>query len=724
MENVLNNNKISKRVAAFLAVMQVLGLVGGSTVASIVLGACPHPTSSTPTPGPGPGPGPGPTIEYDYRVIFNGQVGNGDSNVLKVNSGAVDLTIDIKPENGGYIEVIYPSALQNTDSQASHIVDITTLSLKTSELQDLFSADRMSIPVKIKPEGASGVITTDDAGDINSKISTALAAFAKKEQETIEDGVHKNDWTEIGSGAASLDTSAIDEKNQYDSPSSAESTVTLWNTDDATVVRDDTTTTVTINVANKDGGTLNAGILNSLGSNAIQPGDTVKVEFSRASSGTGLDTIRFGKLAELRTAILAKNGNGANIHMESSTVAGQEVTPLFNAYDVYANVFNASKSSNGDEIFEGMTVKNTTTTTGWYIDVASGKKVKVDVIGMPDATKLKGFGLEVANRTDLSFAGSPILSGLESSSDGTGTAVAASYYNNAFNMLKISTVADFRSLLFEPKDLYLTAGVIDSNSKLVQFFESYMDNSSNLNKLKNGFYIPNSTGIYVDGGANPYAVNAVSPSASELNGNVAVFLGSKGVSLRELKLTNPNLYTSGSIAQARNLILDGSDWKNIDIGYSQGVITSVNTPVKSISDPSNSSLWYRVMGHNGEGYITPLKGNNNIVLEFGNVSATDVVKISTGGSNLSILAQISPDAARNSVINAYFSVPSNRVYYSGSTNGARPSTTLQSWASTVMGNGTPTISLAPADKSIRLAGAKGARAPWCGSAGVPGTGLV
>jgi hypothetical protein len=49
---------------------------------------------------------------------------DGGNNTLKVNSDEVELPLSI--ESGAYIQVEYPSALQDADGLESHITDVST----------------------------------------------------------------------------------------------------------------------------------------------------------------------------------------------------------------------------------------------------------------------------------------------------------------------------------------------------------------------------------------------------------------------------------------------------------------------------------------------------------------------------------------------------------------------------------------------------------------------
>jgi hypothetical protein len=182
--------------------------------------------------------------------------------------------------------------------------------------------------------------------------------------------------------------------------------------------------------------------------------------------------------------------------------------------------------------------------------------------------------------------------------------------------------------------------------------------------------------------------------ADKVNGNLAVWLGNKGVALQEVYLTNPNLYNSDtSIGSLRNVVLDGHDWKAIDIGYASGVIVSKNTPVKSIDDVGNSNLWYVVQAQSSNHTVVA----NVSVLELGSL-VSDASKISAPGPSHNLAALITSDSTQRGAVDSRFHPAAGKDYI-----GTSPiTTTWSSYASGVIGGVPPEITRAPSLKAGSL----------------------
>ncbi|GHV42872.1 hypothetical protein AGMMS49546_22920 [Spirochaetia bacterium] len=210
-------------------------------------------------------------------------------------------------------------------------------------------------------------------------------------------------------------------------------------------------------------------------------------------------------------------------------------------------------------------------------------------------------------------------------------------------------------------------------------------------------------------GGIPYSGNTPT-GGTELNGNAAVYLLTKNVSLNELRLDNPTWYGSGNPATAtgtvvRNLVLNGSNWANVQLAEADGVVTS-DVPVKGIAGDSNNNLWY-VINFQPSSTGVPIAAN---VLEFGPsvTTATNIGQIGTVGSTGSLAAWISNQTVEGGRNVNWTSI--GKKYTDATASGV----TKQNWATAVK-NGTalPTFTagssyaLAPSDKSIRLAGNKG-----------------
>jgi hypothetical protein len=224
---------------------------------------------------------------------------------------------------------------------------------------------------------------------------------------------------------------------------------------------------------------------------------------------------------------------------------------------------------------------------------------------------------------------------------------------------------------------------------LLAFLEAYMTTSADKAKL-DGLTVELNAGGFSLRKTLPYSEDTIAVSeADKVNGNLAVWLGSKGVELQELYLTNPTLYTSAtSIGSLRNVVLAGDNWKHIEVeAASSGVIVSVNTPVKELNSAGNSNLWYVVQGYSdtsNEFIIADVD-----VLEVHHASAAQRLVAPNG--TLHIQGLITPNEAMKTTLISKFIVEGTRYYYSGSPNGARPSVTWQQYAASVAAGNTPTF---------------------------------
>jgi hypothetical protein len=220
------------------------------------------------------------------------------------------------------------------------------------------------------------------------------------------------------------------------------------------------------------------------------------------------------------------------------------------------------------------------------------------------------------------------------------------------------------------------------------FLESYMSSASDQSKLEAGMPIDAASVVpmHLTGPTVPYSGNGIDTAALELSGNLAVYLGSRGVALQELRLTNPNLFAapnpSVSMGTSRNLILEGNDWSNIQFPVAHGVVTSVNTPVASIG---GSNLWYVVNG-SASTNNTQISGSN-ISLEV--TDATAASHLIPYGLSLSLDAMISSSTSvRDTLLSHNFVPTSGKNYVLPS----RPTTTWESYAEAVRdGTTLPTL---------------------------------
>jgi hypothetical protein len=426
--------------------------------------------------------------------------------------------------------------------------------------------------------------------------------------------------------------------------------------------------------------------------NMIASGDTVNVTFRQADSGTNRDRISFGRVSELRTALIA--AGAATVNMSSSDDPGKSVAPLFNADEIFSwpgtstdKVFN-KYTTNGEKIFGNIKVYNASSNQ-WYIDVPSGQKIiitKLNLMAYPSAsnnTYLNGFGLKVANKNDITFDNT-ILTGLNQPS--SNAQVAPSKLDAAFALLKLDSKADFPVFNgITNSGIYLDKIGIEDNiaaSARVEAFLTKTIESSTIANLEKLVAVDNSL-IFQK--SNPYSVNSYS-TANPVNGNLAVWLGSKGVEFSEVYLTNPSLYALNStnmIGRVRNAVLDGNDWSKITLNNGAGVIVSKNTPVAGI--PSSTNLWYVVQGQSS----THTAIANISVLELTS-GVTDASKISAPGASHNLAALITTGSSQRNQVDSRFHPASGKDYV-----GTRPSTTnWQTYAAGVIGNSPPAITKA------------------------------
>jgi hypothetical protein len=664
------------------------------------LGACPQDGNTEPD-------SPVYTTEYVYHALppeYEGEVG------LTIDTTGVNLNISVSG-SGAALTVEFPASLKQQAAAA-----VYALSVPQNVMEEIGQNINGPWTINFRPvtdgNDANDEISDADADGIVSGIINALKS-AGVELIRYKDGVEEKRENKIlgdvlpadFTSGISRDYTGMTLKNEdYTADASEPSpgynvTHDLWaEAPGAVFSKSGDTLSIDIPAWNN----ASAAVLGAPGlpGDLLVDGNTaVTIVFTAGTSGL----IRFQNILALRNALAAKGAAPANIHM-----SGNGVVPLFNGDDLFDTASSPgtkvfTPANENLEIYDGFKVAKDGSNK-WYIEAASGKKVFIDTtlryVDQTAAGKVKGFGLDaVTNGGVVAFIGSrqTILAGEKTGDTLADLETSAAHLDEAFRLINLNSVSDFRAHFADVNKVSIVGNnSFNSNnienlfgtSRVLNFLESFLDNTVNASKL-NTFGLFN---VHVQG-TNPYTNNDI-VNPTELNGNLAVFLGSKGVPLQELKLTEPDLYLSpnpsASVGGIRNVVLEG-DWSNITVAGASGVVTSLDTPVKSISNFNNTNLWYRVMGHNGENYTTRIYAS---VLEVGNnITTTDVGKLLASGTGITLKAKISPDLNRNNAILSTFNTPSNRIYYSGSANGARPSTTLESYADTVKNGGAPTISL-------------------------------
>ncbi|GHV92165.1 hypothetical protein AGMMS50268_26680 [Spirochaetia bacterium] len=504
---------------------------------------------------------------------------------------------------------------------SSNLSNISSFRITRADLETVFSGNTSgNVQLLINSSGNAGEkkISIADVNTITAAINDGLAGVVKRYKETFKDGVSQGSVID-GDGSVSAEMgSGVVQVGNYD---------TMTPTDDADIYGtiwgnsahlEKTGYNVTINITyNGISGDLDGAALFS----KIKSGDQVDVRFASGSS----DRISLGKLTKLRQAILAKNGdNPAKVAM--NPVVPGAIVALFNADEVYGWPGTASSmtdtvfgeyakgydnSAAGKHLFDGITVERTDANTGWHINVPAGKKIEVTKLrlidygvpnpssgGIYDASYLAGFGLKAA-RTDIIF-NNTIYSGVrkDPANPGNGSMVSPARLDKGFEFLGLNTVADFPIFTagseFGPyldNSYYDTDKNIGDSPRVMAFLNKLGADSTleNMGRLIGSGYPNKVTGT----GGIPYSGNTPT-GGTELNGNAAVYLLTKNVSLNELQLTNPTWYTSnlGAYGRVRNLVLTGANWKFIELAEADGVITSVDTPVGGIDSDTNHNLWY------------------------------------------------------------------------------------------------------------------------------------
>jgi hypothetical protein len=648
--------------------------------------------------GAGGGGGSGDTTETSTEIRVEGAVG---SDPISLTIDGKNLNLNAANASSGMLAIEFPKTLRDADFSSV----TKTLNIPQAILVNLYkNRDSLSASLVFNPQNDSFFITQADMDAIRQYVNSEIAAVVKQYTTVTVNGVNGvPTQTGVGSitahAAGALELIQDAYANHTTDPVPV--TGTVWG-NDASLLKNGSG--VAITVQNKaSAAALNPGAL----LDTIASGDTVTVTFAQAASGSGQDRISFGKIAELRAAISAKGVNPAAITMQSSAAPGEEVAPLFNGDDLFGLPGYDSTGSgaygmggkvfavyaNGDTIFEGFTVRNSSaagTGTGWYIDKADGKTVYVEKLrwfGSDNYGYLNGFGLKAQD--GIVFSNNPVLSG--EFTDGSSTyngPITPAHLDAGFALIGMD-YSNTAAQLFDVQRLNLKnaySGVTTTNlasyPNTLKFIEKHVlgDKSKidDANKLVMG------TNLVLQK-TNPYTVNAYSGvgESDKVNGNLAVWLGSKGVALKEVYLTNPTLYTSSTnlSGEVRNVVFDGNNWANININLASGVVVSKNTPVRYLGNGSNSNLWYVVQGQSDSGYTTQIVTS---VLEVGNIGTPGTL-VPANATN-ALQALITANSTVRSAINSNFT-PITKDYVGTPPVGP----TWQTYAEAVKNNTTPPV---------------------------------
>jgi hypothetical protein len=689
------------------------------------------------------------TAEYEYHALppeYEGEV------ELTINNTGVNLNISVSG-SGAALTLEFPASLKQRTAAAAY-----ALSVPQRVMEEIGQTIKGTWTITFCP-GADGndEISNADMDGIVSGIVNALKS-AGVDKISYKDGVEeKRENKTLGDLLPANFTSGItrdytgmtlkDDAYTPDAPAVTTKDITLWG-DAAVFDKSSTPVTLTIEWTGGLSGDLSAITGMDAGDKAaFITGKAIRVVYSKTGAGSGNDRIRFREITALRQALLAAGALSVAMEPDADNV----VSPLFNAEDIFGYPGNEpyrepehgyggslyaygmagkvfTEYEDGDKVYGNFTVRKSvgprpTLPVNCYIDNAGNEKIYVEKLAHLDYASssvgtfhyIKGLGLQ-SRFADITFVNT-VLGYIQTSANyPAGNRIFFNHpadFVEAFTMLGIDYIANIPpEFSFSGINFYSegpTLNPVESNLAdyplILRFIEPYLTPEKMAELQKLSF----DSNFVLRGDTNPYLGNAIKTEAQGLaawDGNLAVFLGGKGVFLQELKLTEPTLYVDSEpnprAGALRNVVLAGN-WSNIIIAEAHGVVTSLDTPVKSISNVNNYNLWYRVMGHNSENYTTRIYAS---VLEVGDITTTDVGKLLAAGTGITLKAKISPDLNRNNAILSTFNTPSNRIYYSGSANGTRPNTTLESYADTVKSGSAPTISLAPTDKSVRPAGAR------------------
>jgi hypothetical protein len=363
---------------------------------------------------------------------------------------------------------------------------------------------------------------------------------------------------------------------------------------------------------------------------AMVGGGGVNLEIYFAKDGAN-DKISFGEIARLKQYFttnhdsLTFNAGGPDKVTFAPPVL-TNVYPVFNGDDMYGNPDSAPSNigkvftvyNDGDVIVPGFTMRTTGGNSN-YIEVNNKDMYVEKLRHYKDNTKTytDNFGIKVIGATPASklhFVANPIMS----FDDGVGGATRITpidlstaldsvglKYDNGLN----GTVAG--SKLFTIPKIKLASSYTGSYSAEANIADKpnalrFLERHANDSRLGSLEIEGADNKLLIRGANNPYSGSDVSVDALQVSGNLAVLLMTKGKSMQELVLLNPSL-TISEIASTppitntpmRNLVLAGNNWKFVPMGNASGVITSLNNPVKSISNGNNTNLWYSVLGFDG-----------------------------------------------------------------------------------------------------------------------------
>ncbi|MDR1900360.1 MAG: carboxypeptidase-like regulatory domain-containing protein [Treponema sp.] len=556
-----------------------------------------------------------------------------------------------------------------------------------------------AVSVALKQGGASKGATNPGAGGVYSFSGVAAGNY------TIEASLSGYVTMTIPEFAVSADTDKSFSLTAVDLPPPGDLNGNLWTGNAATLstAGQAVSITVTWNAA----GTSGALGMPQAFKDRIDSSHTVTVIFTKGAS----DRIRFDRITELRQALTGEGVSPSVIVMQSASGA-DEVFPVFNGDDLYGDPYeNDSYSYNkdrvfylynsGDEIFEGYEVRYGSNRNNAHIYVKTGHSLIVDKLRFfktSDSSKLstKGFGLELQSGATISFVPSPGIS-LDLLGDDTVQAITpadlasalgyigldyTSYISGSSSSSSTPTAPLFTinaGKLLNDYSSSLTDVNIASSLNALKFLEKHADAS----KLGNLALSVTSPHLILQK-SNPYTGNGYSGvgESDKVSGNLAVWLGSKGVDLQEVYLTNPTLYTSTESISGgvRNVVFDGNNWANININLASGVVVSKNTPVKYLGNGSNSNLWYVVQGGNPSTQVQI----NAKVLELG--YSQPYANLAPSGGPMTLDGLITPTSDRTG-LSVNFSA--TKHYYAGSPHNARPTITWRQYAEVVAAGNTP-----------------------------------
>ncbi|GHV94926.1 hypothetical protein AGMMS50293_12460 [Spirochaetia bacterium] len=677
-------------------------ITGHPAAGDITGGAITHPELSNPT---GDYTDPPTVTNTPQRTVYSGILNNtvttnlADAASLTVAGTSMNLSIDAS----GDISVDFPLDARDFSGKSK------VLSVSRDQIQAVYEAD--STALNFRATGDSTEMTEADENAVVSYLRSEIVKAVRVYTDThYSDGSVLTDT--VGAQPAADTIHFVPHRGSLTDPGSAYTPPPV----PPTIVTDKTVwgNAATLTIPSTGTITLDVTMGGNYGQNAAPATDDIAALVDNITMGTDRavvvtftnggnpanDKVRFNVITALYTALAARTSGTITMRPAAGANA---VAPLFNgddmfgfpgspfnsmpAYDMAGKVFN--EYTNGQEIFEGFTVRQES--GRWYIDKTDGKSLIVSRLKWFRAEDMmgytKGFGLQ-ARALDCDFTTASITGQVEySPGNYIPPNITPEHLETGLALLGLSYPASDQ--LFTIDNLKLVNAYSGSSpnnlygTQTLAFLEKYMGSTTDLAKLA-GLSFSNYLRVEGD---NPFIENTYS-TVETLNGNLAVYLGNKGVYLYDLVLGDPSLYTPIFVTSigvpAENLVLQGDGWKNIQILSAQGVIVSQDTPLKAIT---GENVWYVVCGNVSRPTSIGLLSTG--ILEVRDSSGTiGTYTWLNSTSSGTLKARITYSAAQTTALISEFgtsiSYPTGgmpgAVPGAAPEDGSRPTTTWQQWA--------------------------------------------